>query len=90
MPIGFALMVFAGCITIGSLIKEGMSSKKSPPLENPLKREPPRARNGQLIIQNRNLWLFDCKYYGAAQAHKWACEGKYNTPADEEESDTVQ
>ena len=84
MGIGFALAVFAGSLMLGGIIKESLTPKEPPKPTNPLHREPPRARNGQLIIQNRNLWLFDVKYHGAAQAHQWAIEGKYNTPADEE------
>ena len=80
MGIGLALAIFSGCILAGGIIKETLTSSEQAPSKNPLHREPPRERNGQLIIQNRDLWLFDCKYYGAAQAHKWAMEGKYNNP----------
>lgn len=84
MGIGLALALFSGCIFVGGIIKETLTPSEQAPSKNPLHKEPPRGRNGQLIIQNRDLWLYDIQHYGAGQAYEWACKGRYNIPDEEE------
>lgn len=82
MGIGLSLVFLSSAILVGGIIKEVITPTEQTPPESPFKQEPKRARNGQLIIENRDLWLFDTRTFGAAQAHKWACEGKYNNPTE--------
>ena len=40
--------------------------------------EPHYNEHGQIMIENCKLWNEDLSKYGAAQAMKWAKQGKYN------------
>lgn len=40
--------------------------------------EPHRNEHGQIMIENCQLWDEDLSKYGAAQAFKWAEQGRYN------------
>lgn len=49
--------------------------------------EPHRNKNGQINIENSQLYYNDVSNYGAYQAHKWAEQGKYNLTPEELEKE---
>lgn len=52
--------------------------------------EPHRNSNGQIIIENYELYSEDLKTYGAYQTHKWIEQGKYNLDTIELEKQRMQ
>lgn len=49
--------------------------------------EPHRDSNGEIIIENSQLYYDDCKNYGAYQAKQWVKQGKYNLSQEELEKE---
>ena len=45
--------------------------------------EPHRDERGRIIIENTKLYKEDVRKYGAAEAHKWMWQGKYNLSPEE-------
>lgn len=49
--------------------------------------EPHRMEDGRIIIENCKLYNEDVRKYGAAKAHEWMRQGKYNLTPEELEKE---